>query len=294
MELYYNDVDIFNSVRVMRCELDQYLSGHVDTLTVSFDDSRSEWGKWAPKHGDKLSVIEDYAKSGNMYINALTPKNGVMTIRCAAITQIKSGHEQEWKDIKLKQLIDERARDLGLTTEYYDVEDQKYSKVEQSGNDLAFLEEYCIYEGCGFMVSDGILRCISLDYLDKMETSTYTLNAFDIRVCDLPYLSGCSITDGDKTGKAGDESGEVLVLKTERKFESLSEANRFAKNSLTYANLDRKGGEIYSDKLLSEFAPGSKILLNSDYWAEQPVIITHVRHDLYRMKSKIWFRLAKE
>lgn len=294
MELYYNDVDIFNSVRVLRCELDQYLSGHIDTLTISFDDSQAVWGQWAPKCGDKLSIVEEYAKSGNMYIAAITPKKGVMTLRCAAITNVKSGHEQEWKDIKLKQLIDEKAKGLGLSTEYYEVEDQKYKKVKQEGNDLAFLEEYCVYEGCGFIVSDGILRVISHEYLDKMETSTYTLRASELRVTDTPYLTGCSITDGDITGKAGDESGEVLTLKTERKFESISEANRFAKNSLAYANLDRKGGEAYSDKLITEFAPGSKILLDSDYWTERPVIITHVRHDLYRRKSKLWFRCVKE
>lgn len=294
MELFYNDVDIFDKVRILRCELDQYLSGHVDTLTISFDDSQAVWGQWAPKHGDKISITEEYTKSGNMYIVALTPRNGVMTIRCAAITNIKSGHEQEWKDIRLKQLIDEKAKGLGLKAEYYDVEDQKYNKVKQEGNDLAFLEEYCIYEGCGFMVNDGILRVIAHDYLEKMETSTYTLRASEIRVTDLPYLSGCSITDGDITGKAGDESSEVLTLKTNRKFESISEANRFAKNSLTYANLDRKGGEAYADKLITEFAPGSKVTIDSDYWTDKPVIITHVRHDLYRRKSKLWFRLAKE
>lgn len=293
MELYYNDVDIFNSVSVMRCELDQYLSGHVDTLTVSFDDSRAEWGKWAPQFGDKLNIIEEYAKSGYMYIHSLTPRNGVMTIRAAALKYIKSGHEQSWKDIKLKQIIDERAQGLGLTAEYLEVEDQKYDAVEQDGGDLAFLDNLCRLEGCGFMVNDGILRVISYDYLDKMETSTYNLDAFDIRIHDLPYYSGCSITDGDKTGKAGDESGELIRLKTDKKLMSISQANRYAENSLRFANFGRKGGEVYSDRLLSMFAPGSKIKLQSDYWYDKPVIITHVRHDLYRMKSKLWFRLAE-
>ena len=294
MELYYNDVDITDKVRVIKCELDQYLSGHIDTLTISFDDSRAEWGKWAPAFGDKINISEDYAKSGYMYIHSLTPRNGVMTIRAAAVKYIKSGHEQEWKDVKLKQIIDERAKGLGLTAEYFDVEDQQYDKVKQDEGDFAFLEKLCRLEGCGFMVSNGILRVISNKYIDSMEAANYTLDAFEIRIKDLPYYSGCTITDGDKTGKAGDESGEIIRLKTDKKFMSLSQANRFAENSLEFANFDRKGGEAYSDKLLSMFAPGSKVKLQSDYWQEKPIIITPVRHDLYRMKTKLWFRLVKE
>lgn len=293
MELLYNGTDITEQTRVLRCELSQYLSGRVDELTITFDNGDNTWTKWGPAFGDTIAVSEQYTRSGTLYVAAVTPKSGMMTLRAAAMKYVHSGHTKEWKNIRFRQLVETRGTELGLSTEFYGVTDQTYPLVHQNGSDLAFLSELCRLEGCVMMVSDGILRVVSYDYLSKMDTSSYTLDAFHARLYDRPYYTGAEVTDGSITGRSGDTSGEIVTLETEQALSSLAEANRFARNALSHANFSRKGGEAYADALWSEMMPGSKVLVNCDYWEGRPVIVTRVRHDLYRMKSKVWFSLMK-
>ncbi len=289
MELYYKDVDILSQVQVLRCELKQNLFDELNTLTITFNDKENKWSKWRPQPEDKLRVTEDFLKSGNMYVYAVKPKSGMMTLKAASVKYLQDCHKQEWTDIGLKELIDLRANDLGLKTEYYGFQNQTYKSVKQDGSDLVFLAERCQLEGCGFMVEDGILRVISYDYLKEIPTANTTLEAFDSRVEDKSFYAGCKVSDGTITGKAGNENGEVLIADTACELDSIQQANRFASNMLKYGNFGRKMGVMYSDSLLSQFAPGSKIYINCGYWENIPVIISKARHDLYNMKSKLWF-----
>lgn len=294
MEIIYQDVDITkNSTPLIRCELDQYLSDHIDTMTVIFDNNEGSWTNWAPKVGDKIRCKEEYCDSGNMYIHSIEPCENTMVLKAASLKYIKSGHTHTWEDIHFKQLIDQRASDLGLKVEYLGVTDQEYGAVEQDGSDLSFINELCKLEGCGFMITDGVMRVISYDYMEKLPVSSYTINALKHRSHDMPYYTGCMVTDGKTYGKAGDESGEIVKLDTPHEIASIAEANRFAENALKYANFKRKYGEIYADTLLSTIRPGSKVTLKSDYW-NKPIIVTHTRHELRSMKSKIFFRLCRE
>lgn len=294
MEFIYNEVDITGQTSILRVELEQYLNGHIDTITAVFDDSAGDWSKWRPAVGDRIQANEGYAKSGTMYIHSLEPRSNAMSLKGTSLKYLKTGHTKRWNNVSFLQLLKIRAQELGLTPEYYGITDQTYDYVEQDGGDLAFLDELCRLEGCGFMINNGVIRFISLDYLESMDVSDYTLDAYNNRNIDLPYYTGAVVTDGTIEGKAGNDRGERVRLTTKQKLQSISEANRFAENVLKYANTSRKTGVVYMDQLLSEFAPGSKVYLNCDYWQKKPVIITRIRHDLYRMKSKVFFRLTKE
>lgn len=294
MEIIYEGTDITkSSTPLIKCELDRFLGGSVDCMRITFDNSDGSWTKWSPKPGDKIRVKEDYADSGTMYIHSIDPVNDEMVLKAASLKYLHSGHAHTWEDIHFKQLVTQRATDLGLKVQFYGVEDQEYGQVDQDGSDLNFINELCRLEGCIFTVNDGILRVISYDYLEKMETSSYTINAIKHRSHDNPYYTGCMVTDGKIYGKAGDESGEIVKLTTPHEFASLAEANRFALNSLKEANTRRKYGEVYADVLMSEIKPGSKVNLKSDYF-NCPIIVTHTRQELKSMKAKIFFRLTKE
>ena len=292
MKILYNDTDITDKTRVRRCDLTQYLYGHLDTLTISFDNSQEQWTGWEPKNGDKINVTENYADSGTMYVVDVRPEGDVMILEASTVKKIHTGHVHSWKNIGFKQMINHLADDNGLTVNYFGVSDQKYSEVIQQGeNDYKFINELCKLEGCVFSVNNGAINVISNDYIKSIPVADFYLKTDSGRFYDNDYYTGCEVTDGETIGKAGNDSGESVFLQTSKKLESVGEANRFAANMLTYANRTRKGGNATVGSLVSELMPGSKIKLTCAYWEEQPILITKVRHEIMTERTKIWFCL---
>ena len=144
------------------------------------------------------------------------------------------------------------------------------------------------------IVSDGTLRIMSDAYLDSLELSDYTLQADSCRITDKDLYTGCEVSDGKTSGKAGTNKGEKAYFATDRKLESIGQANRFATNMLRYANRDRKCGSILCNSVLDTLMPGSKIKITNDYWKDKPVIITRARYYLIKQQTKLWFRLLED
>ena len=295
MELLYQSVNIYDQVRIRKILLEQYLFGHVDTIKATFDNADDTWTRWGPKVGDTIEVNEKYAKSGLMYVQSIIPENNDITIIAAPLKRIQEGAERTWNNISFIQLIKTMAAEIGLTPELYGVEDAQYSQVAQMGeSNLTFLNKLCEIEGCGFMVNGGVLRVISLKYLKRLETSPYLFEPTNKRIHDLNYFTGCEVTDGEIVGKAGDQSGACLYLRTDMPINSIGTANRFAGNMLSMYNLKRKGGTSMVDKMYTELMAGSKIQISCGYWTEKDVLITRVRYDLFNEKTKIWFSVLEE
>lgn len=295
MELLYNGVDIYEQTRIRKALLEQYLSGHVDTIKVTFDNTDNKWTEWKPKPGDTIGVNEKYAQSGTMYVQSIVPENDDITIIAAPLKQIQDGKDRNWKNISFFQLIKYMATEIGLTPEFHGVTDQQYGQVAQMGeSNLTFLNNLCEIEGCGFMIGSGILRVISYDYLKDMEVTPYLFESTNKRITDQDYYTGCEVSDGEITGKAGTSTGEVLYFRTDMPINSIGTANRFATNMLHVANLKRKAGSIMVDKLYTELMAGSKIQISCGYWTEKDALITRVRYDLFNEKTKIWFSILEE
>ncbi len=295
MELLYNGVDIYEQTRIRKALLEQYLSGHVDTIKVTFDNTDNKWTEWKPKPGDTIEVNEKYAQSGTMYVQSIVPENDDITIIAAPLKQIQDGKDRNWKNISFFQLIKYMATEIGLTPEFHGVTDQQYGQAAQMGeSNLTFLNNLCEIEGCGFMIGSGILRVISYDYLKDMEVTPYLFESTNKRITDQDYYTGCEVSDGEITGKAGTSTGEVLYFRTDMPINSIGTANRFATNMLHVANLKRKAGSIMVDKLYTELMAGSKIQVSCGYWTEKDALITRVRYDLFNEKTKIWFSILEE
>lgn len=292
MELKYNDTDITDMTTVRRVEVTQYLCDHLDTMTISFDNKTQLWTGWAPQMGDRIRATEEYADSGNLYVMDIRPEGDAMILGCAAVRKVHAGHVHSWEKISFKQILQHLADDNGLAVEYYGVEDQKYNAAMQSGeNDYKFINELCRLEGCIYMITDGVIKVISNEYIKAMPVSDFTLETGTARLYDNEFFTGCQVTDGQTTGKAGNDTGDIAYLKTGKRLESIGEANRFAANMLDYYNRGRKGGSAMADQLITQLMPGSKIKLTCEYWTDQPVVISRVRHDYLKEKTKIWFYL---
>lgn len=295
MKLIYEGTDITEKTKVLSCVLEQYLFGHIDTMTFVVDNTQETWTGWKPKQGDVVSVTEQYADSGQMVIRDIRTANDNMILRAAPSRYIKQGHTRMWKSIRFKALVDQVAKGMGCTTKYYGVTDQKYDAIAQKGEgDLAFIDNICKLEGCGFQLRNGEISVISFDYIKQMANSGYELPSLSCRTYDLDYYSGCEVTDGKITGKAGDTSAELIKLAPTEMLQSLGEANRFARNMLTWYNFDRKGGTTLADGLQTELMPGSKFKITCNQWSQKPAIITRARYDLMKEKTKLWFALTGE
>jgi hypothetical protein len=290
MELKYNDADISDLTTTTRAELTQYLNDHVDTLTLAFANRDGTWTGWKPARGDTVTVTEGNAKSGIMKVMTVRPENGEMILDCVPILELQAGEAHAWKDVTFSQLAKAKAKRLGLVLEMYGIEDQKYKNIIQNGeSDLTFMHNLCNLEGVEMMISDSRMRLISDDYIAKIEDSQYVINAQTYRVFDNDYFKRCEITDGEITGKAG-KDGAGVYLKTDRKLESIGQANRFAANMLTLYNNRQKGGNITVDEMLDYVMAGSKLQITCDYWEKKTVVVTAVRFDFIKPRTKIWFR----
>ncbi len=295
MKLIYNDTDITDLTRILRCEINQYLEEHIDTMTLAFDNSQNQWTEWGPKRGDQVRMSEGAVDSGDMVVASVRPENHNMVLDCAPMLNIQDGQIKAWKKVSFQQLARSIAERLGLELEFYGVKDQKYEGTEQKGeSDLIFLSNLCKLEGCSFVVSDGHIRIMSMDYLDSLPVSEDTINASSYIIRNDEYYTGCEVTDGKTTGKAGNSSGESASLSTDRKLESIGQANRFAANMLRYLNKNRKGGNLTADNLLGDAMPGSKVKITCEYWTEKPATITRARYDLIKSRTKLWFRLEED
>ena len=296
MKLVYEGAEITDKMTtIRRCELNQYLDGHIDTMTIAFDNSQGQWTGWAPKRGDTLQASDDHVNSGKMVVATVRQEGAEMVLDCAPLLNHQIGQVKGWKNASFTQLARNAGARLGLTVKFYDVSDHKYEGIEQKGeSDLIFLSNLCRLEGCSMMVSDGTLRIMSEAYLDSLEMSDYTLLADDCRITDQEYYTGCEVCDGKIAGKAGSGKGEKTYFSTDRKLESIGQANRFAANMLRYANRDRKSGSVLCGSVLDTLMPGSKIKMTNDYWNDKPVIITRARYYLIKQQTKLWFRLLED
>lgn len=77
---------------------------------------------------------------------------------------------------------------------------------------------------------------------------------------------------------------------------SQGEADRYAKNMLRYENKKMSSGVVDYDKFLGAYAAGSVVNLETEgvsSW-NVPVFLTHVRHDMVRARTKLFFRKTLE
>ena len=294
MKLLYNNTEITDLTRILRCEIEQYLEEHVDTMTIAFDNSQDLWTGWGPKRGDKIRMSEGYVDSGEMVVITVRPENGKMVLDAAPLLDFQGGQIKAYKKVSFTQIAREVAKRLGLKLTMYGVKEQKYEGVEQKGeSDLIFFNNLCKLEGCSFIVSDGKMLVMSREYLSKLQPADYTLDITSCRINDDDYYTYCTVTDGITTGKAGDKKGQATELSTDRKLESIGQANRFAENMLYYLNKNRKGGSVLADSLLDAAMVGTKLKISCGYWTDKEAMITRARYDLIRNTTKLWFRLEE-
>ena len=303
MKLLYQGVDIYKDVSVNQCIYDSYGEQRPDALRIVFNDGNDVWDKWGPGKGDRIQIVLGACNTGKMYITEVKPENGKMTLRA---TSVPNGHNDKysksWENIHFKQLCNEIASRHGLTCDFYYVQDQIYKYVnQQNKEDFLFMEERCVLEGCSFLVYNGKLVIYSEMDMEtgKAGGNLIIPNTAKFEYEDKPgnFYGTCFVKNGSITGTySAGKNGKTLMKVMDLMVTSQAEANRFAKNILRYENKKMTAATCECDIFLPEYAAGSLINIKTQgvqSWNGK-VFCTHVRHDLVKARTKLFFRKPLE
>lgn len=303
MKIIYEGSDIYPEVSVNQCIYDSYGEQQGDVLKIMFNDTRDIWDSWSPTKKDKVSVELGTCKTGDMNIISIKPENGLMCLRASSIPgTYNNKSNKSWQSVKFKQLCNEIASRHGLTCEFHGITDQLYEYVnQQNKEDFIFLEERCVLEGCAFLVYDGKLVVYSESHIETagaVETLHIGNNVrFDYEDRSKDVYGICNVKNGSVTGTYSSGINDRVFDKVlTGKISSQAEADRFAMNLLRFENKNMTSGMCCADKYLPGYAAGTVVALDAagvSSW-NGPVLMTHVRHDMVRATTKLWFRKILE
>ena len=304
MQLFFEGTDIYQKVSVNTCIYDSYGEQQADTLRVVFNDGNDVWDSWKPAKGNKISVILGACDTGEMNITSVRPENGKMCIRASSVPQDHNNKSSKsWQDVHFKQLCEEIAGRHGMECRFYGAADQVYEYVDQQNKeDFVFLSERCVLEGCSFVVYDKKMIIYSEQSIESAGADV-TLrirndNHFEYKDESDDIYSTCILKNGKLSGRytAQGAPEKILTKVISIKMSSQGEADRYAKNMLRYENKKMSSGVVDYDKFLGAYAAGSVVNLETEgvsSW-NVPVFLTHVRQDLVRARTKLFFRKILE
>ena len=304
MQLFFEGTDIYQNVSVNTCIYDSYGEQRSDTLRIVFNDGNALWDSWKPLKGNTISIILGACDTGEMYITSVSPENGKMCIRASSVPQDHNDKgNKSWQNVHFKQLCEEIAGRHFLFSEFYGVEDQVYEYVhQQNKEDFVFLSERCILEGCSFLVYNKKMIVYNERNIES-SGSNVTLKIqndkhFEYKDESNDIYSSCVLKNGKLAGKyrVTGIPEKVLTKVINVNMSSQAEADRYAQNMLRYVNKKMSSGVIEFDRFLGAYAAGSVVNLETagvSSW-NVPVFLTHVRHDMVRARTKIFFRKILE
>lgn len=304
MQLFFEGIDIYNKVSVNTCIYDSYGEQQSDTLRIVFNDGNDLWDSWKPQKGNKISVILGACDTGEMYITSVRPENGKICIRASSVPQNHNDKKcKSWQNVHFKQLCEEIADRHSISCKFYGVTDQVYEYInQQNKEDFVFLSERCILEGCSFLVYNKKIIVYSEQSIESAGADVTLKVAnnkrFEYKDESNGIYSSCILKNGKLSGRytVTGMPEKVLTKGINVNMSSQAEADRYAKNILRYENKKMSSGMIDYDSFLGGYAAGSVVNLQTEgvgSW-NVPVFLTHVRHDMVRAKTRLFFRKTLE
>ena len=303
IQLYYNGVDITNSVSVKRCYHDMYAGGYADSLNIQVDDKEHLWDVWAPAAGDEIQVDYDQATTGIMFLASVKVNNGYYSIE--AHSAPPSGFVKQskaWQQVRLLQIGAEIAERNGLSFSSYGVTDQLYPYISQDNvSDFFFLAQRARLESCAFQVFNKHLVLYSEPYIESVapaESIALTDNGvFEYRPRQADLYGSCEVLSGQYSGIFTADNGSSRIYRPDifGGVSSNAEAERFAKGLLRSVNKGCIGGFIRIP-IQAGYAAGSMISLSNPRATSMdgPIFLDHVRHDYVTGYSKVFFHKPLE
>jgi hypothetical protein len=300
MKVIYEGVNIYPDISVNSCVHDMYLECRPDTLELRVNDTKYLWNRWKPKEGDKISVSEESADTGEMYITRITPENGFYALRAASLPLNGGGpRNKAWEAVYFLQLAREIAGRYNLSFEQYGISDQFYQYINQDNmTDFSFLQRLCILESCSFLIFDGKLVLFSEPFMEAQSSAgkikIYPHSRFDYRDRSANNYGSAIIQSGQYLGEFTNPQaagGKILRPIKPIYVSGNGEALRFARGLLRSANKNAHTGSVEKD-FLPEYAAGSvaELVTEGESVWDGRIFIHHMRHDYVNKASKMFLR----
>ncbi|MFR8038617.1 MAG: hypothetical protein ACLU5E_01420 [Anaerovoracaceae bacterium] len=299
MNLIYNGVDITAYCDISKCVHDMHAEGKADTLDITIQDTTNKWDSWGVKQGDEIEVMEGSVRSGKMYVQKTSQKDGFF--RIVASSAPASAFQKvgrNWNDITFMQIGRDIAANHKLGIEFYDVEDRKYVTLQQKEeSDLSFLHKRCILEGCAFLIFDQKIVIYSVEKRQETEAQkTLAIseqNEFELKTYDRYGL--CTFRSGKYQGIYQETDGITYTPDFDFDVYDEAEANRYAKYLLMHANKYQRIGYRIEQEIAAA-TPGEVVNLSiaqAKGWNGK-AFLYRVRNEYVYQKSKVFFRKVEE
>ncbi|MBB3132126.1 hypothetical protein FHS19_006853 [Paenibacillus rhizosphaerae] len=247
-------------------------SGQADDITINLDDREGRWIKgWVPVIGDEIKaeiVTWHWDKAGEkkklpcgkFYLKSFTYAGRVVTMEASALPVEGNSSKQEkrsksWEKIKLQTVAIEIANRAKLKLVYESSSNPTYDRLDQTEQtDFEFLLDLAQREGITLKVSGSKLIMFDeetyekkdpvmpielgisnvLDYSFEMNSESAAYGS-----CEVVYTAPKTKTSKSKTIKGSYKLPKAVslpVLRVNEQVDTVSEANRLAKNRLREQN----------------------------------------------------------
>lgn len=271
-KVIYNGVDITADITLTKCILTDSNGGKQDYCRVSFANCDKVWNEWGTQLNDTAQIIHGYSDSGVMFVNGIESySNNFSLVLLSTPTTAKIKKSRIWRKIKLSEIINEVAKNIGFKTQFYGFQDYTYESLSQiNQTDLSFMNDACKREGYNVKIFNKTIIIFNEKTLYSAEAngviypddcnsySFYTQNA-PLSAVSVNYYDVLQRRLINHTARANGVNGrnENLILKADNQ----AQAERYATNVLNRNNNFVDCGSI-SLKNADGFSSGSVINLS--------------------------------
>lgn len=300
MKLLYKNNDIYNDVHLNECVYESYCCNQVNKVRIVFDDSDHKFEKYNMMVNDSISVEKENIKTKKMYIERVSPMESQFEIVAYSVKSdvLCARSHKSWKNVMFKQIIQDMAKECGLTAEFYGVKNQKYQEIDQkSERDLMLVSRLAALESCVVIIWDDKMIVASEPYLEAQQlTLDMEIDSDDVSVSNAGKFKKCVVMSEKVSGKYSIDEGSGTLTISSVVPSTKGEADRFAKGLLRKHNKNATTAAIITDELISNISGGSLINIETSKHPDikGKALVTHVRHDLTNDRSKIWIRTCLE
>lgn len=298
-KIEYKGTDITSSVEVDKCWVDQYAEEHGDTIKIVFNDINKLWDKWSPQIDDEIRVYCDHADSGIQYVRGFYPRAGKYELTaCSIPASAEVKRNGGWQQVTKLQLARDIATRHGLNLKTYGLTDHKFSYLRQdSESDLTFFQMLCNLEGDSFIIYNGDFILYNNEYIESASSS----QTIEIKADNKPDyfaeepVTAVTVRNSSMEYTYGSDMSRQKLVSVPVYIDSKGTAERYATNLYHYYTKKQRGGVFYASPIAEGYAAGSVVEIKTE-GAESfngKVLMYHVRHDMKKNKTKIFFRNIK-
>lgn len=299
-KIIYKDKDITKNIDILGAVICDNSGGKADTAKLVLSNTTKIWTEYPPIKGDKIELIYDDFQTGLMYIDEFNLGRGLIVIKAIATPlNAKKRRNKSWQNISFKQIATELSHEIGLDTEFFNIQDYSYQYLENKNmNNMGFLNKLCILEGYKLKIFNSKAVIYDEKFFEDTATvssfsESYFIGDYNFTCKNSEIYASCTVKHEEyeytQTSKRITNAGDLEI---KIKVNNLGEAERFSKNILRYYNKDEFTGSFKVN--LTPIASGSTVNILDLGAFNGKNFIEKVEHNLIKNTSKITVRKVLE